>query len=140
MSYPPQGGGWQQDQQGNWQQAQPGGWQDPAGGGYVDPSSGQPAYVDPISGQPAGYQGYGAPAPQYPTSPDYGYQQQAYRLRDTPSGVLVDSGGSIASQPLSSQFQIEGMIRTLLRRGDQAMSERRRGSGHTDGDPAAVRV
>jgi hypothetical protein len=81
MSYPPQGGGWQ-DQQGSWQQPQPGGWQDPAAGGYanpssgqpayVDPSSGQPAYADPVSGQPAGYPQYPA---TYPTSPGYGYEQ-----------------------------------------------------------------
>jgi uncharacterized protein DUF4190 len=78
MSYPPQGGGWQQDQQGAWQQSQPGGWQDPAGG-YVDPASSQPAYIDPVSGQPTSYPGYSAQPVPYPTSPTYGYgYQQAY--------------------------------------------------------------
>jgi hypothetical protein len=85
MSYPPQGGGWQQDQQGAWQQPQPGGWQDPAGGyqnggyppGYADPASSQPAYIDPVSGQPTSYPGYGTtPVPAYPTSPNYGYGYQ----------------------------------------------------------------
>ena len=92
MSYPPQGGGWQQDPQGGWQQdpqggwqqGQQGGWQDPAGGyvdpasaqpAYVDPSSGQPAYVDPVSGQPTGYPGYPPAQAPYPVSPQYGYQQ-----------------------------------------------------------------
>jgi hypothetical protein len=80
MSYPPQGGGWQQDQPGGWQQDQPGGWQSPQPGGWHDPaggypapSSGQPAYVDPVSGQPTSYPGY---PQQYPTSPNYGYGYQ----------------------------------------------------------------
>jgi hypothetical protein len=101
MSYPPQGGGWQQDQHGNWQQAQPGGWQDPAGG-YADPASGQPAYVDPVSGQPTSYPSYPAQA-QYPTSPGYGYQQQ-YQGYGAP--VMAPSGSrtnglSIAAMVLS---------------------------------------
>lgn len=46
-----------------------------------------------------------------------------YRLRDTPSAVLVNPDGTIASQPLNTGFQIEGMIRVQLRsgsRGDDA--------------------
>jgi hypothetical protein len=84
MSYPPQGGGWPQDQQGGWQQPQQGGWQDPASGypgGYADPASSQPAYLDPVSGQPTSYPGYttAQPPATYPTSPSYGYgYQQAY--------------------------------------------------------------
>ncbi len=111
MSYPPQGGGWQQDQQGAWQQAQPGGWQDPAGG-YVDPASSQPAYIDPVSGQPtpypvsgqpAQYPGYGQPA-QYPTSPSYGYgYQQAYPGYGAPlmAPQQRNNGMAIASMVVS---------------------------------------
>jgi hypothetical protein len=115
MSYPPQGGGWPQDQQGAWQQPQPGGWQDPAGGyatgGYVDPAtgqpaSGQPAYIDPVSGQPTSYPGYGTQqVPAYPTSPGYGYgyPQQGYPGYTAPvmqSGPGTN-GMSIASMVVS---------------------------------------
>jgi thiol-disulfide isomerase/thioredoxin/uncharacterized membrane protein YphA (DoxX/SURF4 family) len=43
----------------------------------------------------------------------------AYRFRDTPSAVVVNPDGTIASKPLKTGFEIEGMIRTLLRRGGQ---------------------
>ncbi len=112
MSYPPQGGGWQQDQQGAWQQAQPGGWQDPAGG-YVDPASSQPAYIDPVSGQPTAYPVSGQPAQyptygqqpaQYPTSPSYGYgYQQAYPGYGAPlmAPQQRNNGMAIASMVVS---------------------------------------
>ncbi|OLE26274.1 MAG: hypothetical protein AUG44_13515 [Actinobacteria bacterium 13_1_20CM_3_71_11] len=109
MSYPPQGGGWQQDPQGGWQQGQQGGWQDPAGGyvdpasgqpAYVDPSSGQPAYVDPVSGQPTAYP---AQAP-YPVSPQYGYQQGYPGY-----GVPVMAAG-----PRTNGLAIAGMVVSLV--------------------------
>jgi len=95
MSYPPQPGGWPDQQGGAWQGQPVGGWQDPAGGqqAYVDPASGQPAYVDPISGQPMGY-----PA-QPPYSPAPGYEYQGYQPYAPP--VMVPSrrtnGMSIAA-------------------------------------------
>ncbi len=103
MSYPPQPGGWG-DQQGTWQ-GQPSGWQDPSGGGwadparptYVDPSTGQPAY-EPISGQPAGYpaQPPYSPAPGYA---DYGSAYPAYQPIMAPSRRT--NGLSIASMVVS---------------------------------------
>ena len=49
---------------------------------------------------------------------------EAYRLRETPSAVLVGADGTVASQPLNSGFQIEGMIRALLRHGGPGTRER----------------
>jgi uncharacterized membrane protein YphA (DoxX/SURF4 family) len=66
---------------------------------------------------------------------------EAYRLRDTPSAVLVGADGIVASQPLQSAFQIEGLIRVLLRRGGPGAQERGEGAAPADSaDLAAARV
>jgi len=44
----------------------------------------------------------------------------AYRLRDTPAAVLVGPDGRLASDPVNSGFQIEGLIRMSLRRDGAA--------------------
>jgi peroxiredoxin/uncharacterized membrane protein YphA (DoxX/SURF4 family) len=45
---------------------------------------------------------------------------EAYRIRGTPSAVLVSPDGSIASNPAETVFGIEPLIRLALRRGSAA--------------------
>jgi uncharacterized membrane protein YphA (DoxX/SURF4 family)/peroxiredoxin len=48
---------------------------------------------------------------------------ETYRLRETPSAVLVGSDGRIATEPVNTGFQIEGMIRMALRNRGAARRE-----------------
>jgi peroxiredoxin len=62
---------------------------------------------------------------------------QGYRIRGTPSAVLVTVDGTIGSIAAESMFGIEPMVRRVLRAGATAAAHR---PSHTDGVTAAPPV